>query len=96
MAQRLTASQRRSLKQEAAVWDQTSDADLATLFDKGLAVRTRLRRPTSKTLTIALDERTLNRLKRAARRRQVEPKALAAMWVAERLAKGKSVSKHRN
>jgi hypothetical protein len=38
-------------------------------------------------LTIALDERTLNALKRMARRKQVRARHLAAMWIAERLAK---------
>jgi len=94
MAQRLTDSQRRALKQEAAEWDRTSDRELINLFEKGATVRTRLRRPASKSLTIALDEQTLNRLKRAARRRQVEPQTLAALWVSERLSKGQSAYKH--
>jgi hypothetical protein len=95
MAQRLTASRKQALKSEVADWDETSDADLLRLFDAGQPVRTRLRRSARKTLIIALDEQTLNWLKRAARRRQVDPKALAAIWVVERLAKEQTASKHR-
>jgi len=56
------------------------------VFDEGAPVQVRLRRPLAKTLTIALDQQILNRLKRVARRKQVGPKDLVAMWVAERLS----------
>jgi hypothetical protein len=46
----------------------------------------RLRRPPPRTLTVALDEKTLNLLKRLARQKQIGPTHLAAMWIAERLA----------
>jgi len=39
-----------------------------------------------KILAIALDESTLSALKRIARRKQVQSRHLAAMWIAERLA----------
>ena len=86
MAQKLTAVQRRALKLEAIAWDELSDADFARVFDNGRAVKVRVRRPPPKTLTVALDEQTLNRLKRIARHKQVRARHLVAMWIAERLA----------
>lgn len=80
-------TQRRALRQEAAGWDRLDDNEFARLFEQGRHVRVRLRRPLPKTLTIALDERTLNALKRMARRKQVRARHLAAMWIADRLAK---------
>jgi hypothetical protein len=59
--------QRRVLKREALEWDEISDEDFAQLFDDGQPVKVRVRRPPPKTLTVALDEQTLNRLKRIAR-----------------------------
>ncbi len=85
MAKKLTAAQRRALLEEARDWDQLSDEDLARVFDEGKPVNVRLRRPPPKTLTVALDEQTLNRLRRIARRKQVRPRQLAAIWIAERL-----------
>jgi hypothetical protein len=73
MAQKLTAAQRRALKREAVGWDELSDEDFARLFATGQPVKVRVRRPPPKTLTIALDEQTLNRLKRIAQRKQVRP-----------------------
>ncbi|HEY2972151.1 MAG TPA: hypothetical protein VGJ48_06535 [Pyrinomonadaceae bacterium] len=67
MAQKLKAVQRRVLKREALEWDEISDEDFAQLFDDGQPVKVRVRRPPPKTLTVALDEQTLNRLKRIAR-----------------------------
>jgi transposase len=87
MAERLTTTQRRALRQEAARWDRLDDGDFARLFEQARPVRERLRRPSPKPLTIALDEPTLNALKRMARRKQVRARHLAAMWIAERLAK---------
>lgn len=86
MAQKLTARQKQALKKEAEDWDRLSDDDFAQLFAEGEPVKTRLRRPPPKTLTISLDEQTLNLLKRLARRKQVGPTQLAALWIAERLA----------
>ncbi len=86
MAQKLTAAQRRALKREAFAWDELSDEDFARLFTEGQPVRVRVRRPPPKTLVVALDEQTLNRLKRVARHKQVRARHLVAMWVAERLA----------
>ncbi len=86
MAQRLTASQRRALGDEAAAWDQLGDEDFTRLFEAGRPLRVRVRRPLPKILAIALDEPTLNGLKRIARRKQVGARLLAAMWIAERLA----------
>jgi hypothetical protein len=86
VAQKLTVAQRRALEQEAVGWDELSDEDFARLFDEGQPVRVRVRRPPPKTLTIALDEQTLNRLRRIARRKQVRARHLVAMWIAERLA----------
>ena len=85
MAQKLTAAKRRALREEAEEWDQLGDADLAQLFDEGEPVQIRLRRLPPKTLTVALDAQTLNRLRRVARRKQVGPRQLAAIWISERL-----------
>ena len=93
MAQKLTAAQRRALQREAVGWDELSDEEFARLFNEGPPVRVRVRRPPPKTLTIALDERTLNRLKRVARHKQVRPRHLVAVWIAERLARERPVEK---
>jgi hypothetical protein len=85
VAQKLTLAQRRVLEKEARDWDALRDEDLAHLFEEGKSVQIRLRRPPPKTLTVALDEPTLNHLKRVARRKQVGPRQLAAIWIAERL-----------
>lgn len=85
MAQKLTAAQRRALRQEAQGWDELTDEELARLFDEGKPIQIRLRRPPPKTLTVALDEQTLNQLRRIARQKQVGPRHLAAIWIAERL-----------
>ena len=77
--------QRQALKREAEAWDRIPDEDFAQLFTEGQSVKRRLRRPPPKTLTLTLDERTLNLLKRLARRKQVGPTHLAALWIAERL-----------
>ena len=95
MAQKLTAAQRRALKQEAVGWDELSDEDFARLFAEGPPVRARVRRPPPKTLTIALDERTLNRVKRVARHKQVRARHLVAMWIAERLSQERPAKNHR-
>jgi len=87
MAQKLTAAQRRALKREALGWDELSDEEFARLFNEGQPVKVRVRRPPPKTLTVALDEQMLNRLKRVARHKQVRARHLVAMWIAERLAK---------
>ena len=87
MAQKLTAIQRQALRKEARKWDELSDAEIARLFDEGRPVRIRLRRLPPKTLTVALDVQTLNRLRRVARRKQVGPRQLAAIWIAERLGR---------
>lgn len=92
MAQKLTTRQKRALKKEAGDWDSLSDADFAQLFADGEPVKTRLRRPPLKKLTISLDEQTLNLLKRLARRKQVGPTQLAALWIAERLAEEPSLA----
>jgi hypothetical protein len=86
VAERLTAAQRWALREEARDWDQLGDDEFARLFEKAHPVQVRLRRPLPKPLTIALDERTLNALKRLARRKQVRARHLAAIWIAERLA----------
>jgi hypothetical protein len=86
MAQKLTTRQRQTLKEEAEEWDQLADEDFARLFTEGQPVKVRLRRPPLRALTVALDEKTLNLLKRLARQKQVGPTHLAAMWIAERLA----------
>jgi hypothetical protein len=83
----LNIQQRQDLKKEAEAWDRLSDQDFARLFTEGQPVKVRVRRPPPKALTITLDERTLNLLKRLARQRQVGPTHLAAMWIAERLAR---------
>ena len=85
MARKLTAAQRRALRKEAEEWDQLSDQDWARLFDEDTPVQIRVRRPPPKTLTVALDAQTLNRLRRVARRKQVRPRQLAAIWISERL-----------
>lgn len=86
MARQLTERQRRALRKEAEDWDGLSDSDFERLFVEEQPVETRVRRPPPKTLAIALDDRTLNLLKRLARQKQVGPTHLAAMWIAERLA----------
>jgi len=93
MAQKLTAAQRQALKREAVGWDELSDEDFARLFSEGPPVRVRVRRPPPKALTIALDEPTLNCLKRVARHKQVRARHLVAMWVAERLAQERPTEK---
>ncbi len=93
MVQKLTSAQRRALKREAVAWDELSDEDFARLFDEGQPVRVRVRRPPPKTLTITIDEQTLNRLKRVARHKQVRARHLVAMWIAERLAQERPVEK---
>ena len=93
MVQKLTSAQRRALKREAVAWDELSDEDFACLFDEGQPVRVRVRRPPPKTLTITIDEQTLNRLKRVARHKQVRARHLVAMWIAERLAQERPVEK---
>jgi hypothetical protein len=93
MAQKLTASQTRALKREAAGWDKLSDEDFARLFGEAQPVKVRLRRPPPKTLTVALDEQTLNRLKRIARHKQIHARHLVAMWIAERLTQERAVQK---
>lgn len=89
MAKKLTAIQRRSLRHEGRTWDGLTDADLARLFDEAPPVRIRLRRPPPKSLTVALHREMLNGLQRVARRKQVHPRQLAAMWIAEGLAREK-------
>ncbi len=93
MAQKLTAAQSRALKREAAGWDKLSDNDFARLFAEGRPVKARIRRPPPKTLTVALDEQTLNRLKRIARHKQIHTRHLVAMWIAERLTREHPVAK---
>jgi hypothetical protein len=85
MARKLTAAQRRAMRREAREWDEIGDEEFARMFDEARPVRIRFRRPPPRTLTLALDEQTLNRLRRVARRKQVGPKHLAALWIAERL-----------
>jgi hypothetical protein len=87
VAKKLTAAQRRRLSKEAEEWDQLSDEDFALLIDEGAPVHIRFQRPPAKTLTVALDGQTLNSLRRIARRKQVRPRHLAAIWIAERLGK---------
>jgi hypothetical protein len=86
MARKLTARQRQTLKEEAQAWDRLADEDFARLFTEGQSVKVRLWRPPPRMLTVALDEKTLNLLKRLARQKQIGPTHLAAMWIAERLA----------
>ena len=93
MAQKLTAAQRRALKREAVGWDELSDEDLARLFNEGRPVSVRLRWAPPKTLTVALDEQTLNRLRRVARHKQVRARHLVAVWIAERLAQERAAEK---
>ena len=93
MAQKLNVSQRRALKREAIGWDELSDDDFARLFGEGQPVKVRVRRPPPKTLTVALDEQTLNRLKRIARHKQVRARRLVAMWIAERLTQERPAQK---
>lgn len=90
MAKKLTAVERRALRKEAQAWDELSDEEFARLFDEGKPVQIRLRRPPPKTLTVSLDEQTLNRLKRVARRKQIRARHLAAMWIAECLGRERS------
>jgi hypothetical protein len=93
MARKLTAAQRRALKREAVGWNELSDEDFARLFDAGQPVKVRIRRPPPITLTVALDEQTLNRLKRIARHKQVRARHLVAMWIAERLTQERPAQK---
>lgn len=93
MAQKLTAAQTRALRGEAAGWDKLSDEDFARLFGEAQPVKLRLRRPPPKTLTVVLDEQTLNRLKRIARHKQIHARHLVAMWIAERLTQERAVQK---
>jgi hypothetical protein len=95
VAQKLTIAQQRALKREAIAWEDLSDEDFARLFEEGQPVRVRLRRPPPKTLTIALDERTLNHLKRVARNKQVRARHLVAIWIAERLSQENPSKDHR-
>ena len=85
MAKKLTSAQQLALRNEAREWDDLSDEEVGSFFDTGRSVQIRLRRQPPKTLTLALDERTLNRLRRVARRKQLPPRQLAALWIAERL-----------
>lgn len=85
MAQKLTAARSRALKREAAGWDKLSDDDFARLFAEGRPAEVRVRRSPAKILTVALDEQTLNRLKRIARHKQIHTRHLVATWIAERL-----------
>lgn len=87
MAPKLTTAQRRVLREEAQGWDELPDEEFARLFDEGKPIQIRLRRPPPKTLTVALDAQTLNRLRRIARQKQVGPRHLAAIWIAERLGR---------
>ncbi len=86
MARKLTVAERRKLREEAAEWDRLSDAEVADLFDSGEPVRLRIRRPPPRVVPVALDERVFGSLTRIARHKQVGPRDLAAMWIAERLA----------
>ena len=95
MAERLTASQRRGLREEAADWDRLGDDALTRLFHEGRLLGVRVRRPLPKVLPVAFDEATLNGLKRIARRKQIAVRHLAAMWIAERLAQEQVESRAR-
>jgi hypothetical protein len=86
VARKLTVHQRQVLRKEAEIWDQLSDEEFARVFTEGEPVKVRLRRPPPRTLTVTLDEKTLNLLKRLARQKQIGPTQLAALWIAERLA----------
>jgi hypothetical protein len=92
MARKLTIQQKQALKTEAEEWDRLSDEEFARLFSEKQPVKIRIRRPPPKALTITLDEKTLNLLKRLARQKQVGPTHLAAMWIAERLAREQTVT----
>lgn len=85
MAKKLTAAQRQARREEVGRWDELGDDDFVRLFEEGKTVEVHVRRPPPTTLTVTLDARTLNRLKRVARRKQVRPRHLAALWIAERL-----------
>jgi hypothetical protein len=85
MARKITTAQRRALRAEARAWDEVSDEEFSQMFAEATPVRTRLRRPPPRELPVPLDEQTLNRLRRVARRKQVGPRHLAALWIAERL-----------
>lgn len=85
MARTLTPRQKQALREEAESWDRLSDEDCSQLFIEGQPVKVRLRRPPPKQLTITLDEKVLNLLKRLARQKQIGPTQLAALWIAERL-----------
>ena len=93
MAQKLSASKARALRSEAAEWDKLSDEEFARLFGEARPVKVRVRRPPPKTLTVALDEQTLNRLKRIARHKQIHTRHLVAMWIAERLTQERTIQK---
>jgi hypothetical protein len=73
MAQKLTPRQKQTMRKEAEEWDRLSDEDWARHFTEGQPVKVRLRRPPPKTLTVTLDEKTLNLLKRLARQKQIGP-----------------------
>lgn len=87
MAQSLTATRRRQRREEAKAWDRLDDHALTRLFDTGRLVRIRLRRPIPRTVGIALDQATINAIKRIARRKQTDVRHLVAIWIAERLAR---------
>ena len=87
MARKMTTVHRRAMKAEVCAWDEVSDDEFSRMFAEATPVRTRIRRPPPRALTVPLDEQTLNRLRRIARRKQVGPRHLAALWIAERLGK---------
>ncbi len=93
MALKVNAAQRRALKRKAVGWDELSDEEFARLFGEGQPVKVRVRRPPPKTLTVALNEQTLNRLKRIARHKQVRVGHLVATWIAERLTQERPAQK---
>ena len=95
VAQKLTATRRRLLRVEAADWDRLSDDEFTRLFDKGRPLGVRVRCPFPKVVPIALDESTLNGLKRIARRKQTGVRHPAAIWIAERLAREQAESRPR-
>lgn len=95
MAQKLTAAKRRALREEAQKWDELTDEEFARFFDEGKPIQIRLRRTPPKTLTLALDAQTLNRLRRIARRKQVGARHLAAIWIAERLGREQAATDKR-
>ena len=86
MARKLTLAERRRLREEAVEWNRLSDVEVAGLFDSGEPVRLRIRRPPPRVLHVSLDDRAFGSLTRIARNKQVGPRDLAAMWIAERLA----------